>query len=181
MIIAVFGSARPVEGDALYEDARRLGALLAQQGHTLMTGGYCGLMEAVSRGAAEAGGSTIGVTCAEIERHRPGSANPWVQVNIRTQTLNQRLEVLTRQPDAMIALPGGIGTLTELSLALNLSVISANSAKPIVLLGPVWRAVLENFYIQNDGLTSQEDLARVRFCLTPEEAAEFFHNNTNRK
>ena len=91
------------------------------------------------------------------------------------------LEVLTRQPDAMIALPGGIGTLTELSLALNLSVISANSAKPIVLLGPVWRAVLENFYIQNDGLTSQEDLARVRFCVTPEEAAEFFHNNTNRK
>ncbi len=62
MIIAVYGSARPAAGEALYEDARRLGALLAQQGHTVMTGGYCGMMEAVSRGAAEAGGSTIGVT-----------------------------------------------------------------------------------------------------------------------
>jgi len=81
MIIAVYGSAKPTAGDALYEEARRLGALLARQGHTVMTGGYCGTMEAVSRGAAEAGGNTIGVTCAEIERYRPGGANPWVQVD----------------------------------------------------------------------------------------------------
>ncbi|MEL7644899.1 MAG: LOG family protein [Anaerolineaceae bacterium] len=172
MIIAVYGSARPVQGDALYEDARLLGALLARQGHTVMTGGYCGMMEAVSRGAAEAGGSTIGVTCAEIERYRPGSANPWVQVNIRTETLNQRLEVLTRQPDAMIALPGGIGTLTEISLALNLSVISPERAKPFVLIGSAWCETFETFYAQNYGLTSREDFERLRFCLTPAEAAE---------
>jgi len=181
MIIAVYGSARPAAGDALYEDARRLGALLARQGHTVMTGGYCGMMEAVSRGAEEAGGKTIGVTCAEIERYRPSGANPWVQVNIHTETLNQRLEVLTRQPDAMIALPGGIGTLAELSLALNLSVISPECAKPLVLIGPAWRETLETFYAQNNGLTSREDMERVRFCLTPEEAADLFNNNPDRK
>ena len=181
MIIAVYGSARPAAGDALYEDARRLGALLARQGHTVMTGGYCGMMEAVSRGAEEAGGKTIGVTCAEIERYRPSGANPWVQVNIHTETLNQRLEVLTRQPDAMIALPGGIGTLAELSLALNLSVISPDCAKPLVLIGPAWRKTLETFYAQNNSLTSREDMERVRFCLTPEEAADLFNNNSDRK
>ena len=180
MIIAVYGSARPAAGEALYEDARRLGALLAQQGHTVMTGGYCGMMEAVSRGAAEAGGSTIGVTCAEIERYRPGGANPWVQVNIRTETLNQRLEVLTRQPDAMIGLPGGIGTLTEISLALNLSVISPDRAKPFVLIGPAWRKTFETFYAQNNSLTSREDFERLRFCQTPQEAAELFKNEIYR-
>lgn len=181
MIIAVYGSARPAAGGSLYEDARRLGALLAQQGHTVMTGGYCGTMEAVSKGAAEAGGNTIGVTCAEIERYRPGGANPWVQVDIRTETLNQRLEVLTRQPDAMIALPGGIGTLAEISLALNLSVISPDRAKPIVLIGPAWREAYDTFIKQNNGLISQEDFEHVRFCQTPEEAAELFINNTDRK
>ncbi len=180
MIIAVYGSARPAAGEALYEDARRLGALLAQQGHTVMTGGYCGMMEAVSRGAAEAGGSTIGVTCAEIERYRPGGANPWVQVNIRTETLNQRLEVLTRQPDAMIALPGGIGTLAEISLALNLSVISPDRAKPMVLIGPAWRETFGTFTAQNDSLISKDDFEHVRFCQTPEEAAELFNNKIDR-
>ena len=172
MIVAVYGSARPVEGDALYEEARRLGALLARRGHTVMTGGYCGMMEAVTRGAAEAGGKTIGVTCAEIERHRPGGANPWVQVVIHTETLNQRLEVLTRQPDAMIALPGGIGTMAEISLALNLSVISQEEPKPIILIGRSWRETFETFYAQNNGFTSPEDFSRIRFCLTPDEAAE---------
>jgi len=172
MIVAVYGSARPVEGDAMYEDARRLGALLARQGHTIMTGGYCGMMEAVTRGAAEAGGRTIGVTCAEIERHRPGGANDWVQVNIRTETLNQRLEVLTRQPDAMIALPGGIGTMAEICLALNLSVISQRASKPIILIGSGWRETFEAFYAHNNGFTAREDFERMRFCLTTDEAVE---------
>ena len=111
MIVAVYGSAAPKPGNPLYQNALELGRLLAQAGHTVMTGGYGGTMEAVSRGAAETGGATLGVTCAEIEQYRPGGANPWVQQEIRTQTLPQRLEVLTRQPDAMIALPGSIGTL----------------------------------------------------------------------
>ncbi|HOG58040.1 MAG TPA: LOG family protein [Anaerolineaceae bacterium] len=178
MIIAVYGSAKPAAGDALYEEARRLGALLARQGHTVMTGGYCGTMEAVSRGAAEAGGNTIGVTCAEIERYRPGGANPWVQVDIRTETLTQRLEVLTRQPDAMIALPGGVGTLAEISLALNLAVISAVAAKPFILVGSAWRETFNTFYARNNGFTSREDFARLHFCQTPDEAFEMIQNNT---
>lgn len=68
MNIAVFGGSQPKEGDPAYAEAYELGSLLAQAGHTVLTGGYIGTMEAVSRGAAEAGGHVIGVTCEEIER-----------------------------------------------------------------------------------------------------------------
>ena len=78
MIVAVYGSAAPKPGSPLYQNALELGRLLAQADYTVMTGGYGGTMEAVSRGASEASGTTLGVTCAEIEQYRPGGANPWV-------------------------------------------------------------------------------------------------------
>ncbi len=70
MNITVFGGAQPKEGTPAYEEARTLGTLLAQRGHTVLTGGYMGTMEAVSRGACEAGGHVIGVTCIDIEEWR---------------------------------------------------------------------------------------------------------------
>jgi uncharacterized protein (TIGR00725 family) len=60
--ITVFGSSRPREGEALYREARALGAALAAKGFIVCTGGYGGTMEAVSRGAKEAGGQTLAVT-----------------------------------------------------------------------------------------------------------------------
>jgi hypothetical protein len=170
MIVAVFGSAAPAPGTSLYQSALELGRLLAQVGHTVMTGGYCGTMEAVSHGAVEAGGVTIGVTCAEIEQYRPGGANPWVQQEIHTQTLPQRLEVLTRQPDAMIALPGGIGTLCEISLALNLMVITPGASKPFILIGSGWEKVFGQFFTLNHEMINDLDQARMQFAHDPSEA-----------
>ena len=74
MNITVFGGAQPKEGSAAYEEARELGKLLAERGHAVLTGGYMGTMEAVSRGASEAGGHVIGVTCEDIEEWRKRSA-----------------------------------------------------------------------------------------------------------
>ena len=65
MNITIFGGTKPQPGDADYREAERLGSLLARAGHTVITGGYIGTMEAVSKGAAEAGGHVIGVTCRE--------------------------------------------------------------------------------------------------------------------
>ena len=79
MNITVFGGAQPKEGTPAYEEARELGALLAQRGHAVLTGGYMGTMEAVSRGASEAGGHVIGVTCIDIEEWRGSSPNQWVK------------------------------------------------------------------------------------------------------
>jgi len=177
MIVAVYGSAAPKPGTPLYQNALELGRLLAQAGYTVMTGGYSGTMEAVSRGAAEAGGTTLGVTCAEIEQYRPGKANPWVQQEIRTQTLLQRLEVLTRQPDAMIALPGGIGTLCEISLALNLMVITPGAPKPIILIGDGWEKVFRQFFTLNHEMINDLDQARLQFAREPSEALAWLQNS----
>jgi len=89
--ISVFGSSQPLPGQPEYVAAQRLGQLLAQAGHTVITGGYIGTMEAVSHGAADAGGHVIGVTCAEIEAWRPVKANLWVLEERRFPTLRARL------------------------------------------------------------------------------------------
>ena len=108
--ITVFGGSQPKPGEPAYEDALRLGSLIGQAGYTVLTGGYIGTMEAVSRGAAEAGGHVIGVTCDEIEAWRPVKPNPWVTEEMRFPTLHQRLFALIDNCDAALALPGGVGT-----------------------------------------------------------------------
>src|SRR3990172_9113073 len=105
MNITVFGSAAPVSGDAAYEQGRQLGESLARVGHTVLTGGYMGTMEAVSRGAAEAGGHTVGVTCDQIEKWRNTKANAWVKEERRFESLGERLYCLIESCDAALALP----------------------------------------------------------------------------
>src|SRR5262245_61788773 len=111
MNISVFGGSQPKEGSPAYYEAMELGRLLAQRGHTVLTGGYIGTMEAVSRGAHEAGGHVIGVTCEDIETWRPIKANRWVKEERRMKTLVERLHALIHESDAAMALPGGAGTL----------------------------------------------------------------------
>lgn len=89
MNVTVFGGSQPMPGDPAYQEAMNLGSLLAQSGHTVLTGGYIGTMEAVSRGASEAGGHVIGVTCDEIEIWRPTRANPWVKEEWHYKTLRE--------------------------------------------------------------------------------------------
>lgn len=146
MNISIFGGSQPQPGSPAYEEACRLGKLLAEAGHTVLTGGYIGTMEAVSRGAAEAGGHVIGVTCDEIERWRPVGVNRWVKEERRQPTLLARLEALIAGCDAAIALPGGPGTLTEIALTWNLMIIESLPARPLVLVGEGWQAVFEQFF-----------------------------------
>lgn len=90
-IISVFGSSAPQPGSGAYEEARRVGELLAQAGFAVATGGYSGTMTAVSQGASEAGGHVIGVTSAQIEQFRPLGPNRWVAEEIKFETLRDRL------------------------------------------------------------------------------------------
>jgi uncharacterized protein (TIGR00730 family) len=146
MHVTIFGGAQPKPGDTAYEEARRLGMILAQAGHTVLTGGYIGTMEAVSRGACEAGGHVIGVTCQEIENFRPSRANAWVKEERRFTSLMERLKGLIDGCDAAMALPGGAGTLTEIALVWNLLIIGAIPTRPLILIGPGWQATLETFF-----------------------------------
>lgn len=144
-IVTVFGGAQPLRGEAPYEEARRLGSLLAEGGYAVMTGGYSGTMEAASRGAAEAGGYVIGVTSDEIERWRPQGPNAWVKEERRSNRLDERMAILIEDCDAAIALPGGIGTLLEVALMWNRLKIGALKGQPLILIGSGWRQTLDTF------------------------------------
>jgi len=162
-VIAVYGSASPKEGEPDYESAYRLGYLLGQAGYEVMTGGYGGTMEAVSRGAMEAGAPTIGVTCAEIERYRPQEPNPWVKKVEHTETLIDRLRVLMDKADAAIALPGGVGTLLEISLSWNLRVIHAVPPQPLILVGQGWQQTFETLLEAQGQYISSQAREFLRF------------------
>lgn len=144
--VTVFGGAHPKPEDPAYLQAMELGKLLAGAGFTVLTGGYIGTMEAVSRGAAEAGGHVIGVTCEEIEVWRKVGPNPWVIEEMRFPTLRERLMALIDTCDAAIALPGGVGTLTEISLFWNELVIEVGRSRPLILIGQEWRTVFDAFF-----------------------------------
>ena len=146
MNITVFGGAQPKEGTSAYEEARELGALLAQSGHAVLTGGYMGTMEAVSRGASEAGGYVIGVTCIDIEEWRKTKPNQWVKEERRKQTLIDRLQALIEGCDAAIALPGGAGTLAEISLMWNLMIVESLPLRPLTLIGRGWQSTFDRFF-----------------------------------
>jgi hypothetical protein len=144
-IVTVFGGSEPRPGDAAYLAAQRLGQLLVEAGFGVASGGYIGTMEAVSRGAAEAGGHVIGVTCAEIEAFRPNRANPWVKEERRMDTLPERILKMIQTCDAAIALPGGSGTLAEVALMWNLLYIRAIPVRPLILVGHEWQTTLSQF------------------------------------
>ena len=147
--ITVFGGSQPKPGESAYEQALHLGSLIGEAGYTVLTGGYIGTMEAVSRGASEAGAHVIGVTCDEIEAWRPVKPNPWVAEEIRFPTLRQRLYALIESCDAALALPGGVGTMTEISLMWNLLLTAAIPPRPLITIGSGWRAVVSQLYAHN--------------------------------
>lgn len=171
MNITVFGSARPQPGDPDYNQAVLLGQLIAKAGHTILTGGYVGTMEAASRGANEAGGHVIGVTCDEVEKYRPGGANPWVIEEWHFRTLFERLHNLIDRCDAAIALPGGPGTFTEITLYWNLLLLGAIQPKPLVLIGEGWRKVFDEYRINFSSYVADHDWDWLTF--TPDISTAF--------
>jgi uncharacterized protein (TIGR00730 family) len=170
MDVTVFGGSQPKPGDVTYMDAWELGKLLAQAGHTVLTGGYIGTMEAVSRGANEAGGHVIGVTCADIEQWRPVKPNAWVQEERRFATLQERLNELALACDAAIALPGGPGTLTEIALTWNLMIVHAMPLKPLILTGTGWKSLMESFLNSFDIYVTQDQRGLLQFAPDIREA-----------
>src|SRR5262245_8310033 len=138
--IAVYGSSLVEERDPGYRLAYDLGAALARKGATVVTGGYGGVMEAASRGAAEAGGHVVGVT-VELFGYR-GPGNRWVGERVHAPDLLERLKHLVIEPDARIAVEPSVGTLTEVFLAWTLANHGRIRPGSLILLGPQWPDLL---------------------------------------
>jgi uncharacterized protein (TIGR00730 family) len=148
MNITVFGGSSPVQGEAAYEQGYELGKLIGEAGFTVLTGGYIGTMEAVSKGTAETGGHVIGVTCDQIEAWRPVLPNKWIKEELRFATVEERMYALIENCDAALVLPGGIGTVAEFAVMWNQMQIQAIEPRPLVFIGRRWRALMEHFYGQ---------------------------------
>jgi uncharacterized protein (TIGR00730 family) len=173
MKVAVFGGAGAKPQDDIYRQAVELGAGLARAGHTVMTGGYIGIMEAASKGAGEAGGHVIGVTCDEIESFRPIKPNPWVTEEWRYVTLADRLMNLVNRCDAAIAMPGGVGTLAEISILWNQIIIHAIPPKPVILLGDGWKVTFETLMQNQGGFITPHDRDLIRLAPDVHSALRF--------
>ncbi|HUS14658.1 MAG TPA: LOG family protein [Chloroflexia bacterium] len=162
--ISVFGAAHGAPGDPDYELARRLGRLLAEAGYPVCTGGYGGMMAAVSRGAREAGGTVVGVTLAGGSDGR--TPNRWLTQEIPTDSLHARLaELLASQ--ACVAVNGGVGTLAEVALGWALLQKETGARKPLILIGPRWQRTIAA--LTGTLAITPGDVALLTLVETPEE------------
>jgi hypothetical protein len=166
--IAVFGSSEPPAGTPPYEEAHRLGRLLALAGFAVVNGGYGGVMEASARGVREAGGVAIGVTTRAFDARGPG--NPFLSVEHREPDLHSRTRRLIETAAAFIILPGKAGTLAELAFLWALRKAGLLGPKPIVLIGAVWEDLIPR--LVELGLLESEIAAATRVVRGPEEAVD---------
>ncbi len=139
-IITVFGTSKSQPGDSVFQLAEDVGRRLAASGFCVANGGYGGAMLASAKGAAQAGGTVIGVTCRAFKR---GTANEYVTEEVKTDVLEQRLAKLIELGDAFVVLPGGTGTLLELADVWEHKNKGFPKAdKPIILVGAFWEPLL---------------------------------------
>jgi uncharacterized protein (TIGR00725 family) len=163
-IVTIFGGSKCRETDPAYAQALRVGELLADAGYTICTGGYSGVMEAASRGAHERGGRVIGITMNQFK----AEPNRYLTEKIPSEHFYERLQRLIVQSVGYIALRGGMGTVTEISLVWNKMQTRVLEPRPLVLLGDCWPPVVEAW--QRHLAVSDSDVQILSFATTPEEA-----------
>lgn len=136
--VTVFGSSIPKQGEQEYEIAYVLGGLLAKSGVNVCTGGYQGIMDAVSKGCNENGGDAVGVTL-DIYNAVPSK---YLTEEIKCHTLFERLKNLIEIGDAFIVLQGGTGTLVELALVWEYMNKNMIEEKPFACQGMLWNEIV---------------------------------------
>src|SRR5208283_10789 len=150
---------------------------LAEQGFAVCSGGYGGVMEAVSRGAKDAGGKTYGVTAEFFARQ----ANEWIDVEVRKKTWEERLFSLIEIADGFVACKGGTGTLVELAVVWEMLNKSVMRPKPFAVCGDFWQPVLERVReVEQSGRSSTEKpkwgeakAALVKSAKTPQDVVSY--------
>src|ERR687893_3278686 len=163
-IVTIFGGAKCAEDSEEYAQARRVGQLLAEGGFTICTGGYLGVMEAASRGAREGGGRVLGITMNQFKTE----PNRYLTDKVASAHFYERLQNLITRSVGFVAVRGGAGTVTELSLVWNKLQTRVIEPRPLVLLGDCWPPVIESF--RRHLVVDDRDVALLDFARTPEEA-----------
>jgi uncharacterized protein (TIGR00730 family) len=155
--VTVFGSARYSHDHPYYALGREIGGAIARLGFTVLTGGGPGLMEAANRGAREAGGRSVGCNIALPEEQQP---NPYLDRSVTCRYFFVRKVLLFKYSYAFVALPGGLGTLDELSEALTLIQTGKIADFPVILIGTAYWRPFEELLRQlaREGTIDERDL-----------------------
>jgi uncharacterized protein (TIGR00730 family) len=139
--VSIFGSSRTPRTDAQYRKARRLAAMLAEEGFAIITGGGPGLMEAANRGAHDARGTSVGLNITLPHEQR---ANAWANVRVDFRYFFARLVMFVKYACAFVCFPGGFGTLHEFFNSMTLIQTGKAARFPVVLLGrSYWRGLID--------------------------------------
>jgi uncharacterized protein (TIGR00730 family) len=168
--VTVFGSARTSRDHPEYAVGRALGTALAAAGFAVITGGGPGAMEAVNRGASEAGGFSVGLG---IELPFEQGLNPWVDLGINFRYFFVRKTMFVKYAQAFICLPGGFGTLDELFEALTLVQTRKVTRFPVVLLGRSYWGGLHSWLADaavGEGKLTEAELGLLRITDDVDEA-----------
>src|SRR5947209_13272408 len=170
--VTVFGSARTKPDDPYYALGQALGASLARRGFAAITGGGPGMMEAVNRGAHEAGGLSVG---CNIELPHEQQLNPYVDLGVEFRYFFVRKNMFVKYARGFVIFPGGLGTLDELFESLTLAQTGKIEHFPIVLFGsPYWKGLLGwlEEHVLSAGAIAPDDLKLMTLTDDTEAAAE---------
>lgn len=165
-IVTIFGGSKCTESSEEYKAALELGGRLAEAGFTICTGGYLGVMEAASRGAREKGGRVFGIVMNQFK----SEPNRYLTDKVATDHFYDRLQNLITRSVGFVALRGGMGTVTEISLVWNKLQTRVLEKRPLVLLGGCWKPIVASW--RENLVVSDEDLSHLSFADTAEQAAD---------
>ncbi len=170
--VSVFGSARTKRGTAEYELAEEIAGSLCRAGYAVITGGGPGVMEAANKGAAEAGGVSVGLG---IELPMESGLNDYANVGIEFRYFFVRKTVFIKYSQAFVVLPGGFGTMDELFEAITLVATGKITRFPIVLVGSSYWSGLVDWLrekVLEDGNIHAEELDLFTVVDEPEEVVK---------
>ncbi|MCX5838415.1 MAG: TIGR00730 family Rossman fold protein [Deltaproteobacteria bacterium] len=170
--VSIFGSARTKPDDPYYQKAELLARRLVEKGFGVITGGGPGVMEAANKGAAEAGGQSVGMNIRLPLEQKP---NPYANVSIDYKYFFIRKVMFVKYAVAYVILPGGFGTMDELFEALTLIQTKRIKSFPVILMGSeYWKGLFDwlRKTMLRDNKISPEDLERFQIIDDPDEAVK---------
>jgi hypothetical protein len=170
--VTIFGSARVKPDDIYYQNTEKLARLLVQEKFSVITGGGPGVMEAANKGAAEAGGKSVGLNIKLPYEQKP---NPYANIHLDYKYFFVRKVMFVKYAVAYVIMPGGFGTMDELFEALTLIQTKKIKAFPLILMGSeYWQGLidwLKNTMIKN-GKILAADLDLIQVVDEPEEVVK---------
>src|SRR5579883_2427204 len=167
--VTIFGSARAQPGTYVYDEVKRVAAVLTGMGCDIITGGGPGLMQAANEGAAAAGSPernrSVGI---RVDLPFEQEVNPFVEEAFEHKTFFTRLHHFVLASDAFVVVPGGIGTVLELMMVWQLLQVRHLHETPLILVGKMWGSLVEwaeaHLLTTQPPLASPEDMA-IPYCV----------------